>query len=85
MFRQVNLEVSMKVFKQNDKDYIYHVVNKIYDHWVPLLKGRAAISVLFWVSDGSNILDYTGNLDEEIEWDYFMGRAKMETLKKRGS
>lgn len=82
MIRQVNLEVSMKVFKQNDKDYIYHVVNRIFDHWAPLLKGREAISVLFWVSDGSNILDYTGNLDEEIEWDYFMGCAKMETLKE---
>lgn len=82
MFKQVNLEVSMKVFKQNDIDYIYHVVNRVFDHWAPLLKGREVISVLFWVSDGSNILDYTGNLDEEIEWDYFLGCAKMETLEE---
>ena len=81
MFKQVNLEVSMKVFKQTDSAYIKQVINQIYDHWSPILKERAGISVLLWVSDGSNILDYTGNIDEEIEWDYFMGCAKVETLK----
>lgn len=81
MFERVNLEVSMKVFKKTDIKYIKDVVNRIFDHWAPMLKKREAISVLLWVSDGSNILDYTGNLDEEIEWNYFMGCAKMETLK----
>ena len=82
MFNSINLEVSMKVFKKTDSTYIKETVNKIFDHWAPMLKNRKAISVMLWVSDGSNILDYTGNLDEEIEWDYFMGCAKMETLKE---
>lgn len=82
MFKRVNLEVSMKVFKKTDREYIKNVVNCIYDHWSAMLKNREAISVLLWVSDGSNILDYTGNLDEEIEWNYFMGCAKMESLKE---
>ncbi len=82
MFSSINLEVSMKVFKKTDSTYIKETVNKIFDHWAPMLKNRKAISVMLWVSDGSNILDYTGNLDEEIEWDYFMGCAKMETLKE---
>lgn len=82
MFKRVNLEVSMKVFKQTDSEYIKKVVTCFFDHWAPILKKREAISVLLWVSDGSNILDYTGNLDEEIEWNYFMGCAKMETLEE---
>ncbi len=82
MFDSINLELSMKVFKKNDLSYIKQVVNKIFDHWAPLLNNRKSMSVLLWISDGSNILDYTGNLDEVIEWDYFMGCAKMETLKE---
>ncbi len=81
MFHQVNLEVSMKVFKRNDPDSIRRIVCKIFDQWAAVLKNRSKISILFWVSDGSDILDFTGNLDEKIEWSYFIGCANKDTLK----
>lgn len=80
MFKEINLEVSMKVFKRNDIAYIEKVVQKIYDQWAALLAGREKISFLFWVADGSEIIDYKGSMDDEIEWAYFAGAANNPTV-----
>lgn len=80
MFREINLELGLKAFKDNSESGIARTVESVFDCWRPLLKGREQISILLWASDGSNILDYKGNLDEEIEWGYFLGCAKQPTL-----
>lgn len=80
MFKHITLEVSLKPFKQTDSDYIEAVIRKIFTQWRPLLEGRETISILLWASDGSEILDYAGNLADSFEWARFVGTANRELL-----
>ena len=82
MFKEINLEMSLKVFKETTPEYIEKTVRQVYDQWSAMLKNRKSISILIWASDGSDILDYTGDLDKEIEWAYLIGTAKNPTVDK---
>ncbi len=75
MFRSVTLEMSAKPFKRTDDAYIRAVCDKVFDQWRPLVKDAQEISVLLWVSDGTELLDYKGDPDEAFEWAYLIGCA----------
>ncbi|MEE0946958.1 MAG: hypothetical protein U0M42_09070 [Acutalibacteraceae bacterium] len=77
MYKHITLEVSFKPFKQTDDEYIRSVCNKIYTQWYPLIKDSETVSVMFWASDGSEILEYTGNMDEKMEWCQYIGTANL--------
>ena len=77
MFENVTLEVSLKPFKKTDETYIRLVCRKIFEDWRPLLKGRKTVSLMLWTSDGSEILDYAGDLDDTFEWCRFLGTANL--------
>ena len=77
MFKAITLEVSLKPFKQTSEDYIKNVCRKIFTHWRPLIKDREEISLLLWTGDGSELLDYGGDLDGAFEWGYFIGTANL--------
>lgn len=79
MFKNVTLELSLKPFKKTDDDYIEKVCKKIFRQWYPLLKNRETISIMMWTADGSEILDYSGNLDDTFEWCCYIGTANRET------
>ncbi len=78
MFKNVTLEMSLKPFKKTDDAYIEEVCRKIFRQWYPLLKKRKTISVMMWTADGSEILDYSGNLDDTFEWCCYIGTANRE-------
>ncbi len=80
MFKSITLEVSLKPFKQTDDTYIKQVCEQIFTQWRPLLKDRETISIMLWTSDGSEILDYAGNLDDEFEWCKYVGTANHPDL-----
>lgn len=75
MFKSINLEMSLKPFKKVDNDYIENVIRGVFEQWRPLLKNRENISIMFWTADGSEILDYNGNLSDKFEWCQFIGGA----------
>lgn len=77
MFDKITLEVSLKPFKKVDDEHIHNVCKEIFLQWRPLLKGRKEISIMFWASDGSEILDYDGDLSKSFEWAYFNGTANL--------
>jgi len=77
MFETVSLELSLKPFKQTDEAYIRSVCKGIFSQWRPLLKNRKTVSVMLWVGDGSEILDYAGKLQDEFEWCRFIGTANL--------
>lgn len=77
MFKNITLELSLKPFKQTDQEYITRVCREIFIQWQPLLKKRDSISVLLWVGDGSEILDYDGDMQKPFEWGYFIGTANL--------
>ena len=82
MFHTVNLEVSLKPFRQTDEAYIRQVCRTIFEQWRPLLKGRKTISVMLWTADGSEILDYNRNLDDAFEWCCYLGTANGPLLRE---
>ncbi len=75
MFKSITLEMSFKPFKKTDDEYIRAVCRKMFKQWYPLLKDCNAISVMLWIGDGSEILDYDRNMDREIEWGKYLGTA----------
>lgn len=80
MFDTVNLEMSLKPFKQTSPEYIQTVCNDLFRQWRPMLKNRKVISVMLWVGDGSEILDYAGDLNDTFEWAYWLGTANLPLL-----
>lgn len=70
---RVCLELSLKPFRKLDDDYIETVCRSLFDKWRDLLLYATSASILFWTSDGSEILDYSGNLDDEFEWCRYIG------------
>ena len=77
MLENITLELSMKAFRRTDDDYVRSVCREAAAQWRPLLVGRKCISVLLWISDGSEILDYSGDDNAEIEWCRFIGTANL--------
>ena len=77
MFENITLEVSLKPFKQTDDAYIRGVCEQIFRQWHPLIKDRKSISIMLWVGDGSEILDYAGRLEDTFEWTRFVGTANL--------
>ena len=82
MFKNISLEISLKPFKKTDSEYIRNICHSVFQQWRPLLKNREVISIMLWASDGSEILDYDGNLDKSFEWCYFIGNANKPLLSK---
>lgn len=75
MFKNITLEMSLKPFKQTDDEYIREVCRKAFEQWRPLIKDADIVSVLLWTADGSELLDYSGNLDDEFDWANLCGVA----------
>ena len=80
MFNTVTLEISLKPFKKTDDESIRSVCREVFTQWRPILKGRKNVAIMFWTSDGSEILDYAGNLDDAFEWCSYIGTANLPHL-----
>ena len=78
MFRSITLEMSLKPFKKTDDEYIRKVCAQVFEQWYPLIKNREVVSIMLWTSEGSEILDYSGELDEKFEWACWLGNANKE-------
>jgi hypothetical protein len=72
-FHSITLEMSLKPFKKKDKSYIQQVCKDIFTQWAPLLKHADTVSVMLWTADGSEILDYSGNPNQRLEWGMYIG------------
>ncbi|GAB3943047.1 hypothetical protein GCM10028805_08640 [Spirosoma harenae] len=77
-FNNITLELSLKPFKKNDKAYIAQVATELFTQWSSLLRHTDTVSVMLWTSDGSEILDYTGKLNQPLEWAKYMGNPNTD-------
>ena len=75
MLKNITLEVSLKPFKRTDSAYIERVCCEIFEDWRNLATDAECISVLMWTADGSELLEYNKNLDDEFEWACYVGGA----------
>lgn len=80
MFKNITLEVSLKPFKKTTDEYIRGVCRELFCQWRQLIKNRETISIMMWSSDGSELLDYNGDLDKEFEWCCYVGTANKPLL-----
>jgi hypothetical protein len=77
-FNNITLEMSLKPFKKNDKAYIREVANEVFVQWSSLLRYADTVSVMLWTGDGSELLDYRGNLNQPLEWARYVGNPNTE-------
>ena len=75
MLKNITLEMSVKPFKQVDDEYVEKVCRQVFEDWKPLVKDVECVSIMLWTADGSEILEYKGNMDEEFEWAKWIGGA----------
>lgn len=80
MFKNVTLEISLKPFKETNDEYIRNICRSVFEQWQPIIKNRETISIMMWSADGSELLDYTGELDKEFEWCCYWGNANLPGL-----
>ncbi|MDW7658302.1 MAG: hypothetical protein SCM11_14130, partial [Bacillota bacterium] len=71
--RNLTLEVSLKPFWDTAPAAMEAVARQIFTQWGTLIRHADQVSVLLWTADGSEILDYSGDLDEPFDWARYMG------------
>jgi len=79
----VNLEMSVKPFRDSSDECMDKVLSTLFEQWKPLCKEADRISVMLWTSDGSELLDYDGKLDSKFEWCKFIGVANAKFFEKK--
>jgi|TARA_B110000908_G_scaffold172777_1_gene243125 hypothetical protein len=72
-FRDIQLELSLKPFFDNSPETREHVCREIYTQWQALCRHAETISIMLWVAEGSEILEYDGNPESEFEWARYHG------------
>ena len=73
--KNITLEMSLKPFASNASQDIRTTCLTFFEQWKSLLNHAETVSVLLWVADGSEILDYTGDFQAEMEWAKYIGGA----------
>ncbi|NLG15496.1 MAG: hypothetical protein GX561_15000 [Lentisphaerae bacterium] len=73
--KNVTLELSSKPFRDDSDETMRSVCTKLFMQWHDLTKNADVISVMLWLADGSEILNYSGDLNQTFEWAYWCGCA----------
>ncbi len=71
--KNITLEMSMKPFKRLDDEYVEGVVRRMFCDWRSLLNTAESVGVMLYIADGSEILDYNGDMSAELEWCRYIG------------
>lgn len=66
--RRVVLETSLKPFHPFDRKTVEQTCRVLFDQWRPLVHHANELAILLWTADGSEILTWAGNLDQEFRW-----------------
>ncbi len=75
LWRNITLEMSLKPFTDTSEARARQVCRHLFMQWRQLLVHAETVSVLLWCSDGSEVLEYRGRLDEPFEWARYIGSA----------
>ena len=66
--KNVTLEMSPKPYKVMDDADILATTRELFRQWDALTRHADMISVMLWTADGSEILEYRGDLSEQFDW-----------------
>ena len=70
---RVELELSLKPYVDTTPAGCRKVAEQLFREWDPLLRHASGAAVMLWVSDGSEILEYNGNLTDDFPWCQYIG------------
>lgn len=70
---RVCFELSLKPFVFLDDEYIDGVCRRLFTDWMPMIKKASSVGVMLWTADGSEILEYDGDLSKEFNWCNLIG------------
>ncbi|MDY2777732.1 MAG: hypothetical protein SOU51_05085 [Collinsella sp.] len=73
--KEFTIEMSLKPFKEKGDRYIGRVLERMFRQWSMVTDRFDSVSVLLWTGDGSELLDFTGDLSRTFEWGKWVGRA----------
>ncbi|MBL8995657.1 MAG: hypothetical protein JNM63_20080, partial [Spirochaetia bacterium] len=73
--RSLTLELSLRPFIDTSDAGVRAKLREMFRQWRPLTLSVENVSVMMWTSDGSEILDFTGDLEQTFEWSYTIGTA----------
>lgn len=71
--KRVAIELSLKPFGCNDGRSYDECARHVITAWRPLCEAGAEVSFMLWVADGSDILEWSGNLEQPLEWARYIG------------
>ena len=73
--RNLTLEISAKPLFRKDDAFVLALFTDIFRHWWSLARHAERVSLLWWLSDGTDLLEYDGDLERRIEWAKWQGFA----------
>ncbi len=77
---RVVLEMSLKPFRRTEPAWLRKTCQEAFRQWGPLLAKSKRASVLLWVSDGSELLTWQGDLAASFEWAKYLGFCNTITM-----
>ena len=71
---RVCLELSLKPFGLDMTDEgVERTCRELFDGWRELIGHAQSVAVMLWTSDGSEILEYNGDLESTFDWSRYIG------------
>ena len=74
-WRTLDLEISLKPFHSRDPRRHAEILEHLFRQWDPLIRETESVGILLFASDGSEILQYTGRMEDPFEWGKWVGVA----------
>lgn len=71
--KELTIEVSLKPFLRRNAPSLGEVCRELFRPWLPAVRDAELISVLLWSGDGSEILEYSGDLRRQFDWARYVG------------
>lgn len=71
----VTLEISPKPFFDFRDEFVVPLLTDLFRRWRSLLDQADTVSLLWWLGDGTEILEWDGDYAREVEWAKWVGFA----------
>lgn len=76
--------VSMRYSPDNNPEHVKAALVALFELWRPLVQRATAISFGMMIGNGEQIYRWTGDLDDEYEWDHYFGHNNQQYARYEG-
>ncbi|MDD5596392.1 MAG: hypothetical protein PHV82_00520 [Victivallaceae bacterium] len=79
----ITLEMSLKPFWNPERENCKKICVEMFRQWGPLCRHSDKVSVMLWIGDGSEILEYRGKPEDKFDWGRYLGCINREPTEER--